>query len=181
MAKKDFLTEMFLEWKNILIKPTQTLSQFPERKLSKSTLYILIAGFISGSLYKITATLMGQKAVGVIIFGPIIVLMVMYFVGFFLWIIGKLFGTKTNLSKWLSSFFSAYAPLGALSGIIFINFFVGLYGIFILFLSIKNFMKLSKNASFLITAIYLLCIVLVSIWYYFYRLANALPVTFYTF
>lgn len=166
VKNKDFFTEMIIEWKNILIKPNQTLSEFEDRKLSKSTIYILIAGFIAGALYKIISAFMGQKAVGVIIFTPILVVILMYTLGFFIWVLGKLFKTKISLSKWLSLFFAAWAPIGALSGIPYIMYILQLYGVYIQYLSLRNFMKLSIIRSILVIVLSILAIFAVSILYY---------------
>jgi len=159
---KDFFKEMFAEWKNILLKPNKTLSEFPDHKLSKSTLYILIAGFITSLVFKIISTFMGQSAPGVF-FAPLFIVVVIYLVGSFVWIIGKLFGTKINLIKWLSMFLAAWAPIGALSGIQFIGFFAQIYGIYILFLSIKHLMKLSTIRSILVILIYIVILVALSV------------------
>ena len=159
---KDFFKEMLIEWKNILLKPKKTLSEFPDHKLSKSTLYILIAGFITSLGFTITATIMGQSTAGVF-FTPLFIVVVIYLAGSFVWIIGKLFGTEINLVKWLSLFLAAWAPISALSGIQFIGFFAQIYGLYILFLSIKNFMKFSTNKSILVVVIYFITLVILSI------------------
>jgi len=160
---KDFFKEMFIEWKNILLKPNKTISEFPDHKLSISTLYILLAGFITSLAFTIIATIIGQSKSGMIIFTPIFVVIGVYFIGFFVWIIGKLFGAKINLVKWLSLFLAAWAPIGALSGIQLIGFFAQIYGIYILFLSIKNFMKLSTIRSIFVILIYIVILVILSV------------------
>lgn len=157
---KDFLKEMFIEWKNILLKPKKTLSKFPDHKLSISTLYILIAGFITSLVFTIIAIIMGQSIVGAIFFTPIFVVISVYFTGLFVWIIGKLFGTEINLVRWLSMFLAAWAPIGALSGIQFIGFFAYIYGFYILYLSTKNFMKLSTIKSISVLLIYIVILVI---------------------
>jgi len=164
--KQDFFTEMFIEWKNILISPNATLSEFKAHKLLTSTFYIFTAGFITALIFKAISYFMGQKAPGVILFTPIFVVASMFLVASFIWALGKLFGAKSKWAEWAAQFLAAWSPIGALSGIQYIGGIAQLYGIYIMFLSIKNFMKLSAAKSIGIIAIYTLALLLISILFY---------------
>ena len=87
--KQDFFTEMLIEWKNILLSPNATLSEFKAHKLLTSTFYIFIAGFITAAIFKVVSAFMGQSAPGVILFTPIFVVAFMYLVASFIWALGK--------------------------------------------------------------------------------------------
>lgn len=161
--KPDFFTEMFLEWKNILLSPNKTLSGFKAHKLLASTFYIFTAGFITALIFKIISYFMGQSAPGVILFTPIFVVAFMYLVASFIWALGKLFGAKIKWAGWTAQFFAAWSPIGALSGIQFIGWIAQIYGLYIIFLSVKNFMRLSTAKSIIINVIYVIALFLLSL------------------
>src|SRR3989344_6426560 len=161
---KDFITQMILEWKDILIKPNQTLSKIQDRKLYKSTLYIYFACFIAGALYKIIGAIKGQAVFGAIIIAPIIGVIVIYIWGTFLWILGKLLKTDISLKKWLSLFFAAWAPIVPFTAIPYAVYFMQLiYGTYIHYLSFRYFMKLSAARCIFIIVLYISIILIVSI------------------
>ena len=103
---------------------------------------------------------------GVIIITPVLVILLMFIVGFFVWILGKLFRTETSLSKWLSLFFAASAPIVAFTGIPYVMYVVQIYGVYVQYLSVKYFMKLSIARSIFVSVLYLLTISVASIIFY---------------
>ncbi len=160
--KNNFVKEMLAEWNEILLRPNETLSSFRQHKLSVSTIYAFISGFITAVIFMIIGYLMGQKTPIIITLTPIIVVVFMYIAASFLWILGKLFGAKEKWQHWAAQYFAAWAPVGALSGIQYIGPIAQLYGLYILYLSTKNFMKLSNLKSWAILGLYLAAMFLLS-------------------
>ena len=105
---------------------------------------------------------MGQKVPIIILLTPILVVAFIYLAAAFIWILGKLFGSKAKIQDWTAQYFAAWAPIGSLSGIQFIGPIAQLYGLYIIFLSIKNFMKLSKLKAWTILGLYLAAMFLLS-------------------
>ena len=163
---KSFAKDMLTEWKSILLNPNSTLSKFKQHTLLVSTTYTFIAGFITAAIFMLVSYIIGQKTPAIILLTPIFVVFFMYLAAAFLWIFGKLFGTKAKWQDWTAQYFAAWAPIGSLSGIQLIGPIAQLYGLYIGFLSIKNFMKLSNIKSWLILGIYIAVLFAISLAYY---------------